>query len=303
MDDRSSDKILRFHRSERLLHWAIAIPFIVCYTTALILVLVYNPAPQRPFRALFSWTHRLSAICLIVLPLLTLIRNRADYRIHLDNIRQGWIWALNDFKWLVLSGLAAISSRVKLPEQGKFNAAEKLNFMVVMSTYPLFILTGVLIWLPGIAFYSWLLHFAMALLVTPLLLGHIFMAAVNPSTRVGLSGMISGWVDRVWAKHHYARWYRENFEPVAPPMTAPAIPASVRCASCGATHALNSWTGELLALLESDPLECPDCNTAMNIVTVMAVEQDVGVILQQLETLSPACFAPAAIVGEEILRS
>ena len=46
-------RILRFYRSERLLHWAIAVPFLVCFATALILVVFYNPEPQRPYRALF----------------------------------------------------------------------------------------------------------------------------------------------------------------------------------------------------------------------------------------------------------
>ncbi len=35
-------QILRFQRSERLLHWSIAIPFMVCYTTAVILFLFFN---------------------------------------------------------------------------------------------------------------------------------------------------------------------------------------------------------------------------------------------------------------------
>ena len=35
-------QILRFQRSERLLYWSIAIPFMVCYTTALILFLFFN---------------------------------------------------------------------------------------------------------------------------------------------------------------------------------------------------------------------------------------------------------------------
>jgi len=38
------------------------------------------------------------------------------------------------------------------------------------------------------------------------------MALVNPGTRVGLSGMITGHVDREWAKHHYTSWYRDHFE-------------------------------------------------------------------------------------------
>ena len=269
------DRILRFHLSERFLHWAIAIPFMLCYTTAVILVVVYNPAPLRPFRAVFSWIHRLSGICLIVLPLLVLVRNRADYRVHLDNIRQGWVWTFDDVKWLMLSGLAAISSKVKLPDQGKFNAAEKLNFMTVMSTYPMFILTGVLIWLPGIAFYSWIVHFAMAALVTPLLAGHIFMATTNPSTRVGLSGMVSGFVDRTWARHHYGKWYRENF-PKAPPE------AGVCCPECGAERELTAWSGELGDLLSADSPPCPDCGGKMRVVTLATTHEELAAILREL---------------------
>lgn len=51
----------------------------------------------------------------------------------------------------------------------------------------------------------------MALIATPFMLGHIFMATINPSTRKGLPGMFLGWVDREWARHHYTAWYREWF--------------------------------------------------------------------------------------------
>ena len=109
-------------------------------------------------------------------------------------------------------GLASISKRFELPEQGKFNAAEKINFMMLMSTYPLYIITGIFLWFTQGALLSWLIHFGMAMLATPLLIGHKFMALINPETKIGLSGMFSGYVDRKWAKHHYAKWYREHFE-------------------------------------------------------------------------------------------
>lgn len=207
-----STKILRFRKSERMVHWAIAVPFMVCYATALVLVLFYNPYPLRPYRGVFSWVHRLSGVSLIIFPLLTIAKSRGDYKVYFNNIKQAWLWTMEDLKWLALMGLAAISSRFTLPEQGKFNAAEKLNFMMLMSTYPLYIFTGLCIWLTNGALLSWLVHFGMALIATPLLTGHLFMAIINPETRVGLSGMISGFVDRRWAKHHYALWYRENFE-------------------------------------------------------------------------------------------
>jgi formate dehydrogenase subunit gamma len=204
-------KILRFYRSERLLHWAIAVPFLVCYATALILVVFYNPEPHRPYRVLFSWAHRTSGVCLIVLPLLAAYKSRGDLRVHFYNIKQAWTWVIDDFKWLSLMMAAAVNSKIKLPDQGKFNAAEKLNFMVLMGTYPLYIATGLFIWLTHVAFLSWLLHTAMALLATPLILGHMYMAIFSRSGRPGLTGMKNGYVDRHWAKHHYAHWYHEHF--------------------------------------------------------------------------------------------
>ena len=213
--DGADPRILRFYKTERVLHWAIAIPFLLCYSTAMVLVVVYNPEPSRPFRAMFSWIHRTSAIALIVLPALAILKSRGDVRIHFYNIRHAWTWVFDDFKWLALMLLAALSSRVKLPEQGKFNAAEKLNFMVLMGTYPLYVATGLLIWATHGAFVSWILHVLMAFIATPLILGHLYMAMLNRSGRAGLQGMISGFVDRKWAKHHYRRWYREHHEPQA----------------------------------------------------------------------------------------
>ena len=69
--------------------------------------------------------------------------------------------------------LAALSPRFRLPEQGKFNAAERLNFMVLMVTYPLYVLTGILMWVTRVAVLSWLLHFFVAMLAGPLILGHM----------------------------------------------------------------------------------------------------------------------------------
>ncbi len=205
-------KILRFAKSERLLHWCIAGPFLVSFGSALVLVAIYNPDPSRAFRMVFATIHRASGACLIILPMLAAFKIKRDARLHLYNIRQAWIWMFDDFKWLALMGLAAVNSRVKLPEQGKFNAAEKLNFMVLMVTYPLYCVTGLLMWLTHLAILSWILHILMAMMAAPLLGGHLFMALVNPASRIGLEGMITGWVDRHWARHHYRRWYREHHE-------------------------------------------------------------------------------------------
>ena len=277
-----SDTILRFRKSERWVHWSIAIPFMVCYATAVILFAFYYANPDRPYRDLFSWAHRLSGLCLFVFPTLVLVRNLRDFRIHLDNVRQAWVWTLSDIKWLFLMGLAAVSSRFELPEQGKFNAAEKLNFMMVMGTWPLYIVTGVLIWMPGVAFVAWVLHVAMAVAATPLMLGHIFMATINPDTRVGLSGMISGFVDRKWAKHHYRRWYREQFEHGAEPEARPPA-VLVHCPGCRQEHAVVSWESLLQSVFSAEPISCSHCRGTLDVLSVAGEPHDVEWILEELD--------------------
>ena len=209
--DPSSSKILRFRTSERLMHWALAIPFLVCFGSALVLLAYFNPDPTRPYRYVFAATHRISALALIVLPILAIII-KGDIRTHFNNISQAFFWTLHDIKWLLLLGLAAVNKKITLPEQGKFNAAEKINIMNLLFTYPLYIVTGFLIWKTDAAFVPWLIHCSIAAMALPLVFGHIYMATINAGSRVGLSGMFSGYVDRHWAKHQYPIWFREHFE-------------------------------------------------------------------------------------------
>jgi formate dehydrogenase subunit gamma len=209
---RAGEQILRFRASERLLHWSIALPFLLCAGSALALVVLFNPDPMRPYRQLFSVIHRVAGVLLLVLPPLVLLTHLRDFKTHLQNVKEGVVWTLSDFKWLALMPLSMVSKKVKLPEEGKFNAGEKMNFCMVLAMYPVMGASGVIIWLAGSALAPWLVHFSMAAAMLPLIGGHIFMATVNPASRVGLSGMFSGLVDRAWASHHYRRWFKENFE-------------------------------------------------------------------------------------------
>ena len=210
--DNSSQKIMRFRKSERNIHWAMAIPFMLCLVTALIRVYFFNPDPTRPYLEIISWIHRISGVAFIIFPLIEAIKSRNDIRIYIQDIKQVWVWTFEDVKWLCLIGLSAISKKISLPDQGKFNAAEKLNFMLITISYPLYIVTGIVIWMTKGILLSWMIHFGLAVLAIPFVSGHLYMAMVNPSTRKAFSGMTSGFVDREFVKHHHTLWYRENFE-------------------------------------------------------------------------------------------
>ncbi len=272
-----------------MLHWAIAIPFMVCWLTSAILVFLYNPDPNLALRDVFAWMHRLSGVCLILFPILAVVRGRSDYKFHLYNIRCAWLWTLNDLKWIMLMGLAAISKKIVLPEQGKFNAAEKINFMSLMVSCPIFIVTGIMIWVHQLGWAAWLIHSFAALMASPTMLGHIYMATINPDTRSGLGGMISGYVDRQWARHHYGLWYKENFErTVRTGATVPTLfhppdhRVHIRCSSCKENMVV-SWTWILEKIFTAQSIVCPRCGVTLKAISTITNQQELEWIQNHLD--------------------
>jgi len=248
-----------------------------------------EPRPRHLHDA-FLAAHRALGLALVILPPLALLRGSANWRVHLENMREGCRWTADDVRWLLLFPRNAMDPRVTLPEQGKFNAAEKLNFMMVSTFYPLYIVTGLMVRLPGVAFFPYLAHLVMAGLGVLLVLGHIFMATVNPDTKVGLSGMFTGWVDRNWARHHYRRWYREHFEPnemVADLATRLRRPAKVRCKDCREVHAFETWKHLLERSFQAEPMFCPACETGIRIGDADREGSAADSILRHIEHTGP----------------
>jgi formate dehydrogenase subunit gamma len=294
-------RILRFLPAERLLHWALAGPFMLLYLSAGLLLLFFGEPYPRHFHDALMAAHRTFGVLLIVLPPLALVLGSADHRIHFENMREGWIWNAADLRWLLLFPKNAVNPKIELPEQGKFNAAEKLNFMMVSAFYPLYIATGIMVWMPGIPIFAYLAHYAMAVVGIPLVLGHVYMATVHPSTRVGLSGMFTGWVDRGWARHHYRRWYRQHFEPLgivrglAAQLTQTAY---VRCNSCAQVQTFPSWTYLIEHSFQVEPLVCPSCESPIRLVRRGEEGQAAEAILDHLHTAGEN--APIEDQGEDV---
>ncbi len=285
-------KVQRFVRSERFLHWALAIPFVVLYASAVAMLLFWGEPQPRHVRTIAAWIHKTAGVCLIVFPPLVLVRGWREWRVHLANLKEAFTWRASDVRWLMLSPLAAVDRRVQLPEQGRFNAGEKLNFLWVCTTYPLYIVTGLLIWMPGAALIPWVVHLTIAVLGAGPVVGHIYLATVNASTRAGLEGMITGWVDREWAKHHYRRWYRRQVEPGLAAATRPSVagglrqPAEIRCATCGETQWFASWEQLLQRMFQMRPLFCPRCEHEL-VPAVGRTAPDVAhAVLQQLRPVA-----------------
>jgi formate dehydrogenase subunit gamma len=197
--------VRRFWPEERSLHWLLAVTFLVMLATGLIL---YLPAFAQlaADRRLWKSIHLGAAIAfwagLVVLLLSDTggrLRRTASEIDRFDD---------DDVRWLRW----AVARRGLQPPQGRFNAGQKLNTAIVAGLMVVFTLSGVLIYLQETdaavrgRTSAILVHDVATWIAVPLILGHLYLVLVNPSTRHSLRGMVLGTVRRDWAERHHAKW-------------------------------------------------------------------------------------------------
>ena len=92
--------------------------------------------------------------------------------------------------------------------QGRFNAGQKLNTLLTAAFAVLFAVSGFFLWL-GERDHRFLfdgtgtVHETLTLVSVGLLVGHLYLAVIHPSTRHALRGMTTGDVREDWAREHH----------------------------------------------------------------------------------------------------
>jgi formate dehydrogenase subunit gamma len=122
-----------------------------------------------------------------------------------------------DVTWLK-GGPRRVVDHRGAPEQGWLNAGQKLATAVMLGLLVVLYGTGLVMWLgTGV---TWLrigsgavdVHDLATILFVLLLLGHLYLALLNRATRPALRGIVTGEVDREWARANHGRWVREMEE-------------------------------------------------------------------------------------------
>jgi len=204
INSRSVGRLPRFSRTERALHWVHASAFLVLLVSGLCLYLpsLSELVGRRP---LLKDIHVYTA--LIWLVALALILLAGDRRRLLAAAREIDTFDDDDLDWL----------RGRATPQGRFNAGQKINAIVTAALAVLFAVTGFFLWYGerdhafrlqnALLVHDWLMYISFSLL-----LGHLYLALVNPKTRHSLSGMTRGWVREDWALRHHRKWAEEMRE-------------------------------------------------------------------------------------------
>jgi len=192
------ERLPRFTRTERTVHWVHATAFLILLGSGLCLYLP-SLAELVGRRPLIKSIHVYTAVAwAIALALIVVFGDRRSLR---ATAREIDMFDADDRAWL----------RRRHAPQGRLNAGQKLNAVITAAFAILFAITGFLLWYgerdtrfrfaQTILIHDWLMYVSLFLF-----LGHLYLSVIHPKTRHALSGMTRGWVDADWARRHHAKW-------------------------------------------------------------------------------------------------
>ncbi|CAN5445113.1 formate dehydrogenase subunit gamma [soil metagenome] len=196
------DRVVRFDRAERWLHWVNATLVLTLIVTG---SFMYVGALSGLFgRAVVEQVHLYAGLAL-PLPFAVAFAGRWNRGLRRDARRLGR-FLTDDWRWL--RGRTRRTGTLRI---GKFNAGQKLNAILVAGSLPVMFGTGILLqwndwmsdsWRTGATFVHDWGYVGLFLLVT----GHILKALKDP---VSLQAMRRGTVPRRWAREEHPRWHAE----------------------------------------------------------------------------------------------
>jgi formate dehydrogenase subunit gamma len=209
---RSNQQIQKYSRPARIFHWIHATAFLVLVLTGLILII-----KPLAFLAIGGWTrllHRIAAIIFIIAPLVELLANTST---ALSAIKMAFKWGKEDMDWIMaMPGYYFMSDETSLPPQDEMNTGQKLWFLSLLIFSPIFVITGILMWVirtpavqPVFQFAVTIHDFAFIVIFLMFLI-HLYLDVIHPMTRIrggALKSMINGMVTRDFARAHHRRWY------------------------------------------------------------------------------------------------
>jgi len=198
-------ELLRHPLHVRIVHWSVAITFVLALLSGLA---IYSPWTFRFLAPLFGG----GAMTRLLHPWFALAFVVA-FAFELAQWFAPMLWTKADTEWM--NHMREYVSNQETRERddvGFFNGGQKLFFWSIVGSAILFLITGLIMWLPeifghGLVPISAVLHDIAALIMLAGFIIHLYEGlASQPGT---FRAMTRGTVTEKWAWTHHPDWYRE----------------------------------------------------------------------------------------------
>ena len=128
--------------------------------------------------------------------------------------KEGALFDKDDLGWLMKGG-GYLWTKEGIPPQGRFNAGQKIYFVIKATTLAILSVTGIMMWFPynfgrELVIMCYPLHIACVAILAGSVAFHGFLGTIiNPGT---VAAMFTGTCTRAWARYQHPKWLKEDDE-------------------------------------------------------------------------------------------
>ena len=209
----TEERLVRFVPAERLAHWAYAVFFLLSFVSGLLLWIPSTRTWLAGSRHVFAHLHGGMGALMIGVPLVLFLL--VDRRRLAGDVREIDLWDGDDRAWFWRAMRGHTLLRREMPPQGRLNAGQKANSIIVAAMAVGFAVTGSLL-LAGPRVPSWLvsrallLHQVLAAAAIVLLAGHLLHVFSTRHGRDSLRAMTRGTMSDMVARERHEKWWRRQ---------------------------------------------------------------------------------------------
>lgn len=206
MQDNNKQTIKKFSGAQRLAHWLFATAFFALLITGLALVI--PSLSSLAAGGTSRWIHRIAAVGFMLAPIYYLLADGRGFR---ELLSDSFTYDADDRQWLAKAFQYYFGKAKGMPPQGRINAGEKIHHALIIITFFLVSISGLVLWLGtgsiSAATFSLMIiiHFIAMMIMTILTVGHIYFTFVYDA----LGSMISGEVSKEYAEMKHPKWLEQ----------------------------------------------------------------------------------------------
>jgi formate dehydrogenase subunit gamma len=214
-EDKEAPEVERYRKPTRILHWVCASAFIILFFTGILLVI-----PNLKDWAQDGWPNILHLVASVIFIAAPLIYTALNWKTTLKGIKYALTWGKEDLDWVKAAPqYYYLGNEQVMPPQGYLNTFQKMWLLLVIVSWLVFAISGLIMWAfktiapTELLQFMTFLHDVAFIITGTMFFVHIYLSLVHPMMRPLKAGAWSaitrGKVSAEYAKSHHGKWYQE----------------------------------------------------------------------------------------------